>query len=255
MGSAPARPRRSGRGRGRERGRGRGRAAPGRPRPGLRWAAGAAPRRRNGANGSGAGNGLGPGAAGRARGAPARPLPQETLCAFQDIDLIDILWRQDIDLGAGREIFDYSHRQKESEVDKELSDGRERGDGWRSAGSQGLDRNLLVDGETGESFPAQVTPVAVAVLVAMQCPAPRPATGVVALSVALSVTLCGALQGEGCPEDPVEGGAGWAACRAGELRRGRQGDGRGAAGVALGRGLLARAVPLGCVARQWRGAA
>ncbi|NWQ69261.1 NF2L1 protein, partial [Neopipo cinnamomea] len=74
----------------------------------------------------------------------------------QDIDLIDILWRQDIDLGAGREIFDYSHRQKESEVDKELSDGRERGDSWRSAGNEVLDRNLLVDGETGESFPAQV---------------------------------------------------------------------------------------------------
>ncbi|NXF63643.1 NF2L1 protein, partial [Ciccaba nigrolineata] len=74
----------------------------------------------------------------------------------QDIDLIDILWRQDIDLGAGREIFDYSHRQKESEVDKELSDGRERGDSWRSGGNEGLDRNLLVDGETGESFPAQV---------------------------------------------------------------------------------------------------
>ncbi|NXX85177.1 NF2L1 protein, partial [Urocolius indicus] len=74
----------------------------------------------------------------------------------QDIDLIDILWRQDIDLGAGREIFDYSHRQKESEVDKELSDGRERGDGWRSGGSEVVDRNLLVDGETGESFPAQV---------------------------------------------------------------------------------------------------
>ncbi|NWS50726.1 NF2L1 protein, partial [Probosciger aterrimus] len=71
----------------------------------------------------------------------------------QDIDLIDILWRQDIDLGAGREVFDYSHRQKESEVDKELSDGRERGDGWRR---DVLDRNLLVDGETGESFPAQV---------------------------------------------------------------------------------------------------
>lgn len=78
-------------------------------------------------------------------------------CVFQDIDLIDILWRQDIDLGAGREIFDYSHRQKESEVDKELSDGRERGDGWRSAGGQVTNRNLLVDGETGESFPAQVT--------------------------------------------------------------------------------------------------
>ncbi|NWI93566.1 NF2L1 protein, partial [Pitta sordida] len=75
----------------------------------------------------------------------------------QDIDLIDILWRQDIDLGAGREIFDYSHRQKsESEVDKELSDGRERGDSWRSAGQEVVDRNPLVDGETGESFPAQV---------------------------------------------------------------------------------------------------
>ncbi|NXA85542.1 NF2L1 protein, partial [Melanocharis versteri] len=74
----------------------------------------------------------------------------------QDIDLIDILWRQDIDLGAGREIFDYSHRQKESEVDKELSDGRERGDSWRSAGNEVLDRIPLVDGETEESFPAQV---------------------------------------------------------------------------------------------------
>ncbi|NWT63085.1 NF2L1 protein, partial [Erythrocercus mccallii] len=74
----------------------------------------------------------------------------------QDIDLIDILWRQDIDLGAGREIFDYGHRQKESEVDKELSDGRERGDSWRSAGNEVLDRIPLVDGETGESFPAQV---------------------------------------------------------------------------------------------------
>uniref|UniRef100_A0A8D0HJW4 Endoplasmic reticulum membrane sensor NFE2L1 n=1 Tax=Sphenodon punctatus TaxID=8508 RepID=A0A8D0HJW4_SPHPU len=74
---------------------------------------------------------------------------------FIDIDLIDILWRQDIDLGAGREIFDYSHRQKESEVDKELSDGRECGDSWRNRGSEIVDRNLLVDGETGESFPAQ----------------------------------------------------------------------------------------------------
>uniref|UniRef100_A0A8D0HN53 Endoplasmic reticulum membrane sensor NFE2L1 n=1 Tax=Sphenodon punctatus TaxID=8508 RepID=A0A8D0HN53_SPHPU len=73
----------------------------------------------------------------------------------EDIDLIDILWRQDIDLGAGREIFDYSHRQKESEVDKELSDGRECGDSWRNRGSEIVDRNLLVDGETGESFPAQ----------------------------------------------------------------------------------------------------
>ncbi|XP_054851325.1 endoplasmic reticulum membrane sensor NFE2L1 isoform X2 [Eublepharis macularius] len=74
----------------------------------------------------------------------------------EDIDLIDILWRQDIDLGAGREIFDYSHRQKENEVDKEASNGQECGDGWRSRGGDVAERALLVDGETGESFPAQV---------------------------------------------------------------------------------------------------
>ncbi|XP_028558528.2 endoplasmic reticulum membrane sensor NFE2L1 isoform X1 [Podarcis muralis] len=74
----------------------------------------------------------------------------------EDIDLIDILWRQDIDLGAGREIFDYSHRQKENEVDKEANNGEECGDGWRSRGGDVADRALLVDGETGESFPAQV---------------------------------------------------------------------------------------------------
>uniref|UniRef100_A0A8D0EAE3 Endoplasmic reticulum membrane sensor NFE2L1 n=1 Tax=Salvator merianae TaxID=96440 RepID=A0A8D0EAE3_SALMN len=73
----------------------------------------------------------------------------------EDIDLIDILWKQDIDLGAGREIFDYSHRQKENEVDKELSNGEECGDGWRSRGDDIADRALLVDGETGESFPVQ----------------------------------------------------------------------------------------------------
>uniref|UniRef100_A0A8C2VWX8 Endoplasmic reticulum membrane sensor NFE2L1 n=2 Tax=Chinchilla lanigera TaxID=34839 RepID=A0A8C2VWX8_CHILA len=74
----------------------------------------------------------------------------------EDIDLIDILWRQDIDLGAGREVFDYSHRQKEQDVDKELRDGRaEQEDTWAGTGADALARDLLVDGETGESFPAQ----------------------------------------------------------------------------------------------------
>ncbi|EGW05256.1 endoplasmic reticulum membrane sensor NFE2L1 isoform X1 [Cricetulus griseus] len=73
----------------------------------------------------------------------------------EDIDLIDILWRQDIDLGAGREVFDYSHRQKEQDVDKELQDGGEREDTWAGEGAEALARDLLVDGETGESFPAQ----------------------------------------------------------------------------------------------------
>nr|XP_056719369.1 endoplasmic reticulum membrane sensor NFE2L1 isoform X2 [Euleptes europaea] len=66
------------------------------------------------------------------------------------------LTKEDIDLGAGREIFDYSHRQKENDVDKEASDGQEHGDGWRSREGDVADRALLVDGETGESFPAQV---------------------------------------------------------------------------------------------------
>lgn len=74
----------------------------------------------------------------------------------EDIDLIDILWRQDIDLGAGREVFDYSHRQKEQDVDKELRDGRgEQEDTWTGTGTGTLAQDLLVDGETGESFPAQ----------------------------------------------------------------------------------------------------
>ncbi|XP_070251394.1 endoplasmic reticulum membrane sensor NFE2L1 isoform X2 [Myotis yumanensis] len=66
------------------------------------------------------------------------------------------LTKEDIDLGAGREIFDYSHRQKEQDVDKELQDGVEQEDTWPGEGEEVLARNLLVDGETGESFPAQV---------------------------------------------------------------------------------------------------
>uniref|UniRef100_A0A8C6XF86 Endoplasmic reticulum membrane sensor NFE2L1 n=1 Tax=Naja naja TaxID=35670 RepID=A0A8C6XF86_NAJNA len=87
-------------------------------------------------------------------GAVAPPLNGDL--TKEDIDLIDILWRQDIDLGAGREIFDYSHRQKENDVDKETSNGEECGDGWRSRGDSNIaDRTEVVDGETGESFPAQ----------------------------------------------------------------------------------------------------
>lgn len=41
-------------------------------------------------------------------------------------------------------------------MDKEASDGQECGDGWRSQRGDVADRALLVDGETGESFPAQV---------------------------------------------------------------------------------------------------
>lgn len=77
---------------------------------------------------------------------------------FQDIDLIDILWRQDIDLGAGREVFNYSNRQKESEEEKpnprENKDGNEEQESWRNGVN--LQAAQPVDGETGESIPEQV---------------------------------------------------------------------------------------------------
>ncbi|XP_061564732.1 endoplasmic reticulum membrane sensor NFE2L1b [Cololabis saira] len=76
----------------------------------------------------------------------------------EDIDLIDILWRQDIDLGAGREVFNYSNRQKESEEEKpspqENKEGNDDPKSWRNGinvhGAQ------PVDGETGESIPEQL---------------------------------------------------------------------------------------------------
>lgn len=78
---------------------------------------------------------------------------------FQDIDLIDILWRQDIDLGAGREVFNYSNRQKESEEEKpspcENKEGNEEQESWRNGVN--LQAAQPVDGETGESIPEQVS--------------------------------------------------------------------------------------------------
>ncbi|XP_069016202.1 LOW QUALITY PROTEIN: endoplasmic reticulum membrane sensor NFE2L1b [Embiotoca jacksoni] len=76
----------------------------------------------------------------------------------EDIDLIDILWRQDIDLGAGREVFNYSNRQKDSEEDKpsppENKDSNEEQESWRNGVNlQGVQP---VDGETGESIPEQL---------------------------------------------------------------------------------------------------
>ncbi|XP_062298794.1 endoplasmic reticulum membrane sensor NFE2L1b, partial [Scomber scombrus] len=78
----------------------------------------------------------------------------------EDIDLIDILWRQDIDLGAGREVFNYSNRQKESEEEKQPSppenkDGNEeQQESWRNGVN--LQGAQPVDGETGESIPEQL---------------------------------------------------------------------------------------------------
>lgn len=81
---------------------------------------------------------------------------------LKDIDLIDILWRQDIDLGAGREVFNYSNRHKESEEEKqqqppvppESKDRNEEQESWRNGVN--LQTAQPVDGETGESIPEQV---------------------------------------------------------------------------------------------------
>ncbi|XP_047232554.1 endoplasmic reticulum membrane sensor NFE2L1b isoform X2 [Girardinichthys multiradiatus] len=78
----------------------------------------------------------------------------------EDIDLIDILWRQDIDLGAGREVFSYSNRQKDTEEEKpdpnpqDSKDVNEEQESWRNGIN--LQGSQPVDGETGESIPEQL---------------------------------------------------------------------------------------------------
>ncbi|XP_067825456.1 endoplasmic reticulum membrane sensor NFE2L1b isoform X2 [Heptranchias perlo] len=82
-------------------------------------------------------------------------LPMSSDLTKEDIDLIDILWRQDIDLGAEREVFDYNYRQKENEQEEEEQSNKneEKSENRRSGLSQGT---VQVDGETGESVPVQV---------------------------------------------------------------------------------------------------
>lgn len=53
-------------------------------------------------------------------------LPPPGLPSQQDMDLIDILWRQDIDLGVSREVFDFSQRRKEHELEKQRKLEKER---------------------------------------------------------------------------------------------------------------------------------
>lgn len=44
---------------------------------------------------------------------------------FQDLDLIEVLWRQDIDLGVGKEVFDPNLR-RELEREREIELQKER---------------------------------------------------------------------------------------------------------------------------------
>ncbi|NXQ33009.1 NF2L2 factor, partial [Alaudala cheleensis] len=71
----------------------------------------------------------------------------------QDMNLIDILWRQDIDLGARREVFDSSLRQKEYELEKQKKLEKERQEQLQKEQEEALLAHLELDEETGEFVP------------------------------------------------------------------------------------------------------
>ncbi|XP_078084601.1 nuclear factor erythroid 2-related factor 2a isoform X3 [Mustelus asterias] len=68
----------------------------------------------------------------------------------QNIDLIDILWRQDIDLGVVREDFDYNYRQKEYELEKQKKVEKEKQEQLQKEQEKALLAQLQLDEETGE---------------------------------------------------------------------------------------------------------
>lgn len=71
----------------------------------------------------------------------------------QDMDLIDILWKQDIDLGARREVFDYNHRQKEYELQRQRELEEQKRIHLRQEQEKALLAQLQLDEETGEYIP------------------------------------------------------------------------------------------------------
>ncbi|KAM4730998.1 nuclear factor erythroid 2-related factor 2a [Anableps anableps] len=71
----------------------------------------------------------------------------------QDMDLIDILWNQDIDLGARREVFDINHRQKEHELRKQRELEEEKRLHLMREQEKALLAQLQLDEETGEYIP------------------------------------------------------------------------------------------------------
>lgn len=103
------------------------------------------------------------GSAGPAATAPYRPpraarpraMEIELPPAAQDMNLIDILWRQDIDLGARREVFDFSQRRKEYELEKQKKLEKERQEQLQKEQEKALLAQLELDEETGEFVPVQ----------------------------------------------------------------------------------------------------
>nr|AKL60850.1 nuclear factor erythroid 2-related factor 2 [Ctenopharyngodon idella] len=74
----------------------------------------------------------------------------------QDMDLIDILWRQDIDLGAGREVFDFSYRQKEVQLQRQREQEEEKRQQSLREQEKALLAQLQLDEETGEFVPRSI---------------------------------------------------------------------------------------------------
>lgn len=69
------------------------------------------------------------------------------------MELIDILWKQDIDLGARREVFDYNHRQKEHELRRQRELEEEKRQHLVREREKALLAQLQLDEETGEYIP------------------------------------------------------------------------------------------------------
>lgn len=82
-------------------------------------------------------------------------LPPPGLQPQQDMDLIDILWRQDIDLGVSREVFDFSQRQKDYELEKQKKLEKERQEQLQKEQEKAFFAQLQLDEETGEFLPIQ----------------------------------------------------------------------------------------------------
>lgn len=85
----------------------------------------------------------------------AEPHPHAATPALpsQEMELIDILWRQDIDLGAGREVFDSSHRRKEHELQRQRQREKEEQLQRLQQEKDALLAQLQLDEETGEFVP------------------------------------------------------------------------------------------------------
>ncbi|KAH0621527.1 hypothetical protein JD844_022911 [Phrynosoma platyrhinos] len=77
------------------------------------------------------------------------------------MNLIDILWRQDIDLGARREVFDFSQRKKAYELEKQKKLERERQEQLQEEQQKAFLAQLQLDEETGEFVPIQPTTQAI----------------------------------------------------------------------------------------------